>query len=325
MPGEGAWAQSPPRARPPQRARQGELVRDMLPPARATRLPAREVLVDRPHRGPARQREPPLGMQEMEWAESHVSWLGDSSTARSRRLSGGGMRLSKSEVRRTRGSAITHRTGCVPDRRPQRRDDIPLVDERVRAALVRLAPRGVLASGSRSHPDRVGWRSHFNSESPWRHVMGSYPSSRSGRISIASLIALLLVVLVVGGALFYRRSSGTSLWETLRSVKDTSQDAATTSKVKTALLLSKHVSAFDIKATTSRGEVTLTGEVPTARKLGGSPARLRRTPRALRRSATTSRSTRAPSVTQTWRTSASAWPTWKSKRLSLINSPSILS
>jgi hypothetical protein len=89
MPGEGAWAQSPPRARPPQRARQGELVRDMLPPARATRLPAREVLVDRPHRGPARQREPPLGMQEMEWAESHVSWLGDSSTARSRRLSGG--------------------------------------------------------------------------------------------------------------------------------------------------------------------------------------------------------------------------------------------
>src|SRR5260370_36006544 len=100
---------------------------------------------------------------------------------------------------------------------------------------------GVLASGSRSHPDRVGWRSHFNSESPWRHVMGSYPSSRSGRISIATLIVLLLVVLVVGGALFYRRSSGTSLWETLRSVKDTSQDAATTSNVRTARLLAKHV------------------------------------------------------------------------------------
>ncbi len=43
----------------------------------------------------------------MDRAESHVSWLGDSSTARSRRLSGGGMRLSKSEVRRTRRSAIT--------------------------------------------------------------------------------------------------------------------------------------------------------------------------------------------------------------------------
>lgn len=104
--------------------------------------------------------------------------------------------------------------------------------------------------------------------------MGSLPSSRSGRISTATLIVLLLVVLVVGGALFYRRTSGTSLWETLRSVKDTSQDAATTSKVKTALLLSKHVSAFDIKATTSRDEVTLTGEVPTeeTRRLAGAIA-----------------------------------------------------
>jgi osmotically-inducible protein OsmY len=104
--------------------------------------------------------------------------------------------------------------------------------------------------------------------------MGSCPSARSGRISIVTLIVLLLVVLVVGGALFYRRTSGTSLWETLRSVKDTSQDAATTSKVKTALLLSKHVSAFDIKTTTSRGEVTLTGEVPTeeTRRLAGAIA-----------------------------------------------------
>jgi osmotically-inducible protein OsmY len=104
--------------------------------------------------------------------------------------------------------------------------------------------------------------------------MGSLPSSRSGKISIVTLILLLLVVLVVGGALFYRRTSGTSLWETLRSVKDTSQDAATTSKVKTALLLSKHVSAFDIKATTSRGDVTLTGEVPTeeSRRLAGAIA-----------------------------------------------------
>ncbi len=104
--------------------------------------------------------------------------------------------------------------------------------------------------------------------------MGSFPSSRSGRISIAILIVLLLVVLVVGGALYYRRSSETSLWEMLRSVKDSSQDAATTSKVKTALLLSKHVSAFNIKATTSRGEVTLSGEVPTeeTRRLAGAIA-----------------------------------------------------
>jgi hyperosmotically inducible protein len=51
--------------------------------------------------------------------------------------------------------------------------------------------------------------------------------------------------------------------DTLRLVKDTSQDAATTTKVKTALLLSKHASAFDTTVATARGEVTLTGEVPT--------------------------------------------------------------
>jgi hyperosmotically inducible protein len=49
----------------------------------------------------------------------------------------------------------------------------------------------------------------------------------------------------------------------LRLVKDSSQDAATTTKVKTALLLSKHVSAFDTAVGTARGEVTLTGDVPT--------------------------------------------------------------
>ena len=77
------------------------------------------------------------------------------------------------------------------------------------------------------------------------------------------VIALILIVLVVGGVLIYQRDAGTSIGDTLRSVKESSQDAATTSKVKTALLLSKHVSAFDVKARTNRGEVTLTGEVPT--------------------------------------------------------------
>ena len=74
-----------------------------------------------------------------------------------------------------------------------------------------------------------------------------------------------------GGVLIYQRDAARSLGDTLRSVKETSQDAATTSKVKTALLLSKHVSAFDVKARTNRGEVTLTGEVPTeeTRRLAG--------------------------------------------------------
>jgi len=84
-------------------------------------------------------------------------------------------------------------------------------------------------------------------------------------------IAIVLIVLIVGGVLIYKRDAARSLGDTLRSVKETSQDAATTSKVKTALLLSKHVSAFDVKASTNRGEVTLTGEVPTeeTRRLAG--------------------------------------------------------
>jgi hyperosmotically inducible periplasmic protein len=87
----------------------------------------------------------------------------------------------------------------------------------------------------------------------------------------AIVIAIVLIVLIVGGVLIYQRDAATSIGATLRSVKETSQDAATTSKVKTALMLSKHVSAFDVKATTNRGEVTLTGEVPSeeTRRLAG--------------------------------------------------------
>jgi hyperosmotically inducible periplasmic protein len=87
----------------------------------------------------------------------------------------------------------------------------------------------------------------------------------------AIVIAIVLIVLIVGGVLIYQRDAATSIGATLRSVKETSQDAATTSKVKTALMLSKHVSAFDVKATTNRSEVTLTGEVPSeeTRRLAG--------------------------------------------------------
>jgi hyperosmotically inducible periplasmic protein len=87
-------------------------------------------------------------------------------------------------------------------------------------------------------------------------------------------IAIVLFVLIVGGVLIYKRDAAMSLGDTLRSVKESSQDAATTSKVKAALLLSKHVSAFAVNATTNRGEVTLTGEVPSeeTRRLAGAIA-----------------------------------------------------
>jgi hyperosmotically inducible periplasmic protein len=88
------------------------------------------------------------------------------------------------------------------------------------------------------------------------------------------VLAILVLVIVVGGVMLYLSPRATPLRETLRSFKDTSQDAATTSKVKTALLLSKNVSAFDITTTTTRGVVSLTGEVPSeeTRKLAGAIA-----------------------------------------------------
>ena len=45
--------------------------------------------------------------------------------------------------------------------------------------------------------------------------------------------------------------------------KESSKDAATTSKVRTAFLLSKHTSPYDIKVETRQGEVFLTGQVPS--------------------------------------------------------------
>lgn len=96
----------------------------------------------------------------------------------------------------------------------------------------------------------------------------------SQRLMRRGLLVSLVLLLVVAGILIYRLPAATPVREMLRSVKDTSQDAATTSKVKTALLLSKHVSAFDIKTTTTRGVVSLTGEVPSeeTRRLAGAIA-----------------------------------------------------
>jgi osmotically-inducible protein OsmY len=85
----------------------------------------------------------------------------------------------------------------------------------------------------------------------------------SGRIAAGLITVLVLVVLLGGVVWMYSSSRAASVRDTFRLVKDSSQDAATTTKVKTALLLSKHVSAFDTAVVTARGEVTLTGQVPT--------------------------------------------------------------
>jgi osmotically-inducible protein OsmY len=93
--------------------------------------------------------------------------------------------------------------------------------------------------------------------------MKTLESSDAGRSVGGLVVAVLLLVVVVGGAGYYFYSRSPSLQHAFRSVKESSEDAATTSRVRTALLLSKHVSAFDIKVDTNRGEVTLTGQVPS--------------------------------------------------------------
>jgi hyperosmotically inducible protein len=85
----------------------------------------------------------------------------------------------------------------------------------------------------------------------------------SGRVAVGAIVVVVLIVLIGGLVWTYSSRRGESVRDTLRLVKDSSQDAATTTKVKTALLLSKHVSAFDTAVGTARGDVTLTGEVPT--------------------------------------------------------------
>lgn len=103
---------------------------------------------------------------------------------------------------------------------------------------------------------------------------GSHAGSQAGRSRVGTVLAILGLLFLVAGVVLYRVPAAAPVRHMLRSVKDTSQDAATTSKVKTALLLSKHVSAFDITTTTTRGVVRLTGEVPgeETRKLAGAIA-----------------------------------------------------
>jgi len=85
----------------------------------------------------------------------------------------------------------------------------------------------------------------------------------SGKAAVGAIIVVVLIALIAGGVWTYSSRRAAGVRDTLRLVKDGSQDTATTTKVKTALLLSKHVSAFDTTVATARGEVTLTGEVPT--------------------------------------------------------------
>ena len=83
---------------------------------------------------------------------------------------------------------------------------------------------------------------------------------------LLSLIVLLILIGVVVYAVYHRNwqadsdSGRREVNQAIASVKDASENAILTSKVKTALALSKHVSAFDINVDTNDGIVTLKGK-----------------------------------------------------------------
>src|ERR1700686_2456289 len=91
-------------------------------------------------------------------------------------------------------------------------------------------------------------------------AMGSSTKIEKGA---SKTILMLILVLILVGGIYYAYTQSASLRGAFHSVKESTQDATTTSRVRTALLLSKRVSPFDIKVETMQGEVTLTGQVPS--------------------------------------------------------------
>src|ERR1700674_5828540 len=92
---------------------------------------------------------------------------------------------------------------------------------------------------------------------------GDMKSSTKIEKGASKTILMLILMLVLVGGMYFAYTESASLRGAFHSVKESTQDATTTSKVRTALLLSKRVSPFDIKVETIQGEVTLAGQVPS--------------------------------------------------------------
>jgi len=79
-----------------------------------------------------------------------------------------------------------------------------------------------------------------------------------------SIIAAVVVILIVVAVGYYSYGDRyRNITADINSVDKYTGDAATTTRVKTALALNKQVSVFDIHVETSNNNVTLTGQVPT--------------------------------------------------------------
>jgi hyperosmotically inducible protein len=88
-------------------------------------------------------------------------------------------------------------------------------------------------------------------------------SNTKKKQSTGKSILLPILVLILAGGIYYAYTQNAAFRGAFLNVKESAQDAATTSRVRAALVLSKRVSPFDIKVETVQGEVTLTGKVPS--------------------------------------------------------------
>ena len=124
------------------------------------------------------------------------------------------------------------------------------------------------------YDDEPYWATHREQATVERHPVASRPVYRRTRTPSAAgwAVAALLVLAVLGIAAYVMYPQKTEVAaDTLGrgaeraavAVKETSKDAATTFKVKTALALSKQVSTFDVDVDSNDGVVTLEGDVPS--------------------------------------------------------------
>jgi hyperosmotically inducible protein len=87
-----------------------------------------------------------------------------------------------------------------------------------------------------------------------------------GALLLLVLIAVVLVLYYMGGPREVDRTGGKvaeDIERAAETVRDTSEDAILTAKVKSALALSKSASALEIDVDSRDGKVTLTGTLPS--------------------------------------------------------------
>jgi len=83
------------------------------------------------------------------------------------------------------------------------------------------------------------------------------------RSTIPAVPAVVLILIVIAVLYYSYGNRPRDISTDINSVSEYTGDAATTTRIKTALALNKQVSGFDIHVETSNSNVTLTGRVPT--------------------------------------------------------------